>query len=185
MGRSKAKFIVLALVVLALAWGIFSHRLRIETWLWHMRHGNAVNVGNFVIPVPANWYVQDEGNGGKLLVRIDTSDQTPYKRLKAHAGMLLLPERPLSDLELGRMTSLDTASMKRNGADTVLQRTFSPDGGSISCVGGEKLGSMGIYDIEPTSWSCKSPAGLWVMVTATDPDMAQVWEIVSGIRKKS
>ncbi len=64
MERPRVRSIVLVLAVLAGAWGAHGHRVRIEAWLWHLRHGTAINVGNCVVPVPANWYVESQEDGG-------------------------------------------------------------------------------------------------------------------------
>lgn len=185
MERPRVRSIVLALVVLAAAWGAYGHCVRIEAWLWHLRHGTSINVGNHVVPVPANWYVESQEGGGQLLVRIDTSDQMPSKKLKAHASILLFPENPLNDLDLARLTSLDLMSLKKDGVEPVLRRTFNAGGGTISCAGGDEPRSRGMYDVDPLRWHCKSSTGLWITVGSTDADLGQVWEIVSGIRKKS
>jgi hypothetical protein len=185
MNRMRVQSILLALAVVAAAWGAYTHRLRIETWIWHFRHGNTLDVGDVVVPVPANWHVETLGKTEELLVRVDTADQTPYRRLKAHSSISLLVEKPLNDQDLNRLTSLELAFMKQHAADSISQRTFNVDGGTIVCIGGDKPGSMGIYDNEPARWSCKSSVGLQMTLTSTDSDAEQVWEILSGIRKKS
>jgi hypothetical protein len=58
------------------------------------------------------------------------------------------------------------------------------DGETITCLS-VKSESTRIYDIEPVNWNCKLPGGLQMIVGSTEPDMKQVWDIVSGIRKKS
>jgi len=181
----KIRFVLLALVVFLGTWVAYAHRIRITAWVWHLRHGTAMNVGNYTIPVPKNWYVESQPEEGELLVKMDTADRTPYKRLKAHASILLLPEAPLKDEDLHRLLSIDTDFLKQHGVEQILQRTFNVDSGTISCVGGDKPSSMGVYDVEPISWRCKSSGGLEIMIGSTDSDMTQVWEILSGIRKKS
>ncbi len=185
MNRTKIGFLVLALVILAGIFTGYAYNIRVASWVWHLRHGMAMNVGNYTVPVPANWYVKSQPGGDQLLVRIDTADRTPPQRLKAHATILLLLEAPLTDQDLHRLLSLDIELLKQHGVEPVLQRTFKIDSGTISCVGGDKLGSNGVFDIEPVSWRCASPGGLQIMIGSTDSDVGQVWEIVSGIRKKS
>ncbi len=129
--------------------------------------------------------MESQEDGGQLLVRIDTSDQTPSKKLRAHASILLFPENPLNDLDLARLTSLDLMSLKKGGVDPVLRRTFIAGGGTISCAGGDEPSSRRMYDVDPQRWHCKSSSGLQITVGSTNADMGQVWEIVSGIRKKS
>jgi hypothetical protein len=180
--RSTVVKFFLVLIVLVVAWQAYRYRVRAETWIWHLRHGEALTVGDYVVPVPVNWYVENEGNEGYLLFRLDTDDHTPYKRLKQHASIVLFSERPMKDEDMNRLLSLDGAYLKKQG---VVQRTFSVRDGTIDCVGGDRPGPTGIYDIEPISWHCRSTGGLDLGIGATDPDMKQVWEIVSRIRKKS
>src|SRR5260370_10960621 len=74
------------------------------------------------------------------------------------------------------------ASQKGAGRESVLQRTFSLNGDTLLCVGGKKIDSGGILDVEPVGWNCRSDGGLGLTILATDPDMNQVWAIVSAIR---
>jgi hypothetical protein len=53
------------------------------------------------------------------------------------------------------------------------------------CTGGRKIDSNGIPDIDPEGWTCRSDGGLEMTIVATEPDMKQVWQIVSGIRQSS
>jgi hypothetical protein len=184
MKRSAMKLIIV-LLVLTGAWGIYRHLKSVEVWFWHVRHDDAVDVGGFAVPVPANWYGEKLGIADELLIRIDTNDRTPTKRLKSFASMSVRLEKPVSKRDLDRLLSLELDSMKEHTSEPILQRTFNVDGGSISCIGGNKPSSMGIFDTDPVSWSCKSSMGLQMTLIATESDIEQVWGIISGIRKKS
>src|SRR5467141_1201563 len=105
-------------------WSAYAHRVCTAAWFWHLTHGTALSVGNYIVPVPSNWYVESQSGEGQLLVRIDTADPTPYKWLKSHASILLLPEASLRDQDLHRLLSLDTDFLKQHGVEPILQRTF-------------------------------------------------------------
>ena len=105
MNRTKIGFLVVALVILAGILTGYAYHIRLASWVWHLRHGTAMNVGNYTVPVPANWYVQSQMAGDQLLIRVDTADRTPPQRLKAHATILLLLEAPLTDQDLQRLLS--------------------------------------------------------------------------------
>ncbi len=188
MNAARARWIVLALIVLAAMWGVYRYRVRIEACAWHLRHGTHLVIGNYIVPVPANWYVENEGNGGQLLFRLDTDDHTPYRNLKWHSSILILPERPMNDQGLSRLVSLDEDFLKKQGVNPILERTFDVGNEAIHCMGGGRLPSPSnmpdIFDAAPISWQCKSTVGLDLVVIGTDSDIKQVWEIVSGIRKK-
>ncbi len=85
---------------------------------------------------------------------------------------------------LNRVSSLKADWLKKRGDDPDSQRTLDLDGDSLLCTGGKKVNSGGIPDLEPVGWHCKSTGGLEVVILATDPDMKQVWDIVSGIRRR-
>jgi len=183
MNRLKISATV-AVVAIAVVGIIWARRVQIETWAWHYRHGMSVAVGSYVIPVPANWFVENLDNGDKMLVRLDTDDKSSTRRLKAHAGILLLLGKPLTARDVDFLKSVEITALRKQGIEVASQRTFSVDGETISCLN-TKSDSTGAYDVEPAHWNCRSPGGLQVIVGSTEPDMKQVWEILSGVRKKS
>ena len=174
----------LALVVVAAIYLAYDFRAPIEARIWHLRHGTVTTVGNYSVPVPASWYVEDWGDGQQILMNLHTNDQTPLKRMKTHASIVLWPGTPVPIESLNRLTSLNADWLRKRGAEPDLQRTFNLDGDILLCTGGKKLDSGRIPDFEPTGWHCKLPEGLEVLIVATDPDLKQVWDIVSGIRRK-
>ncbi len=184
MTRWWARSTILFVAALVI-WVGYSRRILISAWIWHLQHGTSLVVGNYVVPVPKNWYVQDWGSENQLLVRLDTDERTRLSRLKAHAGVSLAEEPTLTnDQTISSRMSLAMDSLKREGVNPVMQRTFDIGNGRIVCAGGYKPKSPGIYDLDPVAWSC-STHGLELRVVATEPDMEQVWNIVSGIRKRS
>jgi hypothetical protein len=179
----KLRLIIFTIVAVAVLWIVYAQRIHIEAWAWHRRHGTSITVGSYVVPVPSNWYVESLDNGSQMLVRLDTDDNSSTKRVKAHAGILLLLGRPLTTRDLDLLRSIDIASSRKQGSEPV-QRALTVDGEMFSCLN-TKLDSTGTYDVEPVHWNCKSLGGLQMIVGSTEPDMKQVWEIVSGVRKKS
>ena len=183
--KPRSKLVLSATLVLVIAWTAYHYRLSIKAWGWHLRHGTTIMVNGYVVPVPKNWYVEDQGNGDQLLVRLDTDDRTPYKRLKAHTSILLLREKPVKG-DLDSWMSLERNSLKQRGVESISDRTFNTNGEALTCLGGDQPGGQkGLYDLDPISWRCKSPGGLEIMVNVTEPDLNQAWNILSHIRKKS
>ncbi|MFZ0320178.1 MAG: hypothetical protein WAL56_13730 [Candidatus Sulfotelmatobacter sp.] len=183
MSRARVKLGGLLVAIVVGISALYVFRVPLRTWIWHFRHGTSLTIGDYIVPVPANWGVEGFGDSDQALVRLDTDDQTARKKLKAHAGITLHLSQ-IKDHDLSLAASLDRDSLKKKGVEPILQRDLKIDGGAIFCVGGEDLGSSGVYDIEPLSWICRSPGGLEIMWSASEPDAKQVWEIVSGIRKK-
>jgi hypothetical protein len=185
MNRSTLRSIVLTLLIVGAIYLAYRYRIPIEARFWHLRHGTATTVGNYSVPVPASWYVEYLDDGDQLLVNLHTDDQTPLKRIKTHAVISINTASPVPIEALNRVTVLLTDLSRRKGQEPDLQRTFNVDGDTLLCMGGRRLDSGGIPDIEPVAWNCRLPGGLEVRTVATDPDMKQVWEIVSGIRRKA
>ena len=181
----KKKMLVISLIIFVGALIAYEFRIYIATRIWHMRHGTSLTIGNYTGPIPMNWYVQDIDGVGPLLYRLDTDDHTPTKRLKAHASISLLEmSMQNNDRALAIKRSLDVGAIKKY-SESVLQHTFTlNDGTDIQCVGAYTPGSNGILDVDPGGWTCSS-LGLDIQILATEPDMNQVWEIISGIRKKT
>lgn len=182
MIRVNYRLTVLAIVVMIAGWAIHHHWVRVRSVAWHLRHGRALQMEEYVFPVPWNWYPQDTGNGKRVLARLDTDDRTPPKRMKAHASIVLLPKKTNQDVDLQLSKLLDI--LKKGGVDTVLQQTVNVSGDVISCIGGHKFHSYGLYDIDPVTWYCKSLGGLDMTLTATDVDLKEAWEIISQIQRK-
>src|ERR1051325_11519110 len=170
---------VLAISLILMAWCIADKfRIYIATGIWHMRHGISLSIGNYSVPVPGNWYVEDMDGVGQQLIRMDSDDHTHTQKLNAS---ILVQERYSvmnNDRALAIEKSLNVELIKKHG-EPVLERTFNlNDGVVVQCVGAYTLESNGILDIEPAGWTCSS-RGLDIRILASEPDMNQVWEIIS------
>jgi hypothetical protein len=143
-------------------------------------------VGSYIVPVPANWYVEDVGGGTQLLFRLDTSDHSPRKRIKVHSGILVyVSPRAMTDQFLAFLLSREKEDMEKRGIHP-MDRTLNLEGESLPCIGVPLPQTPeASFDIEPISWTCKSPGGLEVTIQASEPDLDEAWEIASRIRKKS
>jgi hypothetical protein len=127
--------------------------------MWHVRHGTAVTIGNYIVPVPRNWYVENHGQAGQLLVRLDTDDLTPTKRLKAPAAMLFSRSMPISDKNLSLRLSLNIDLLKKQGVESILQRTFNLNDGEVVLCSGDTSQAATVF------WMSNQPRG-----SATHPD---------------
>jgi hypothetical protein len=109
-------------VVLVLLWAGYGYHVYIASWIWHLRHDSVV-VDNHIVLVPKNWYVEDEGSAGQFLVRLDTDDKSPVKRVKAHAYMSVsqLPRSINTNQALRYVVSLEMDAVKKQGVNPILQ----------------------------------------------------------------
>ena len=96
---------------------------RIEAYVWHLRHGNSIDIGQYRVPVPKQWYVW------------------PMERNSLETGVIM------TDLNSGDVISVDTNGltlsawsdlMKRSLASKTLkatgQRSFSIRGEKFLCI---------------------------------------------------
>jgi hypothetical protein len=187
--RSTVVNLIVVLIVLAIAWQAYRYRIRIETWIWHARHGPALTVGNYVFPVWANWYVKNVGEGNFLLGRLDTEDHTPLKKLKQNASIMFSSRIPVKEEGLKRVLAVQADFLKKQGVDPIQQKNFSMGDETIYCTGAEWMPSPpdipDVFDVQPVAWTCMSPGGLDLGVIGIEPDLQQSWEIVGHIHKKS
>jgi hypothetical protein len=184
MTRTKLGPIIISIAAILIVWAIYSYRINIEAWAWHRQHGAFITVGRYVVPVPPNWFAENMDNGNHVLTRLDTDDRSSAKQLKSHAGILLLLDKPLTEKEIDILMSAELASLRKQGIGQTSQRTFAVDGEMISCIN-TRSEDPGLYDVKPMHWACRFPSGLQVIVGSTEPDMRQVWEVISGIHRKS
>lgn len=175
--------VVMMLVVIAITALVWLNHVRLGAWVWHLRH-NTVSVGGYIVPVPKNWYPQAEDETSYLLARLDTDDTSETKRVKAHAGIVIMTtKRATSDDDVNRMAVLEASLLQKRGVHNVTTRNVTLGPETLVCGGGDLLGG-GIVDAEPESWRCNASGGLQMSITATEADMRQVWQIVSAIRKE-
>ena len=184
MNRRQLSLVLFSVLMLAAGILVFRNRIRIETAFWHYRHGSQMTIGSYVVPVPKNWHVEEQGNNMGLLFRLDTENHTPTMRPEAHARILIFPQRPIAEADLDRVISLVMADTAKHGQEAVSKRTVNIEGQMISCYGGTGLKVPAQYDMHLITWTCMSSGGLNLSIMSTDPDFNQVWSIVSHIRRK-
>jgi hypothetical protein len=190
--RSTVVRLVIYLILPASACLALAYRVRIETWIWHLRHGQSDVFAKYVVPVPTNWYVEEGDGYMHTLTRLDTEDRTGDpkrdRKRRFHAIITLSTHVAFKPGQLDFMNSARSSMLKKQGIEPVV-RTFDLDGETMSCVGGGKVAQMlkspTFYESDPNAWDCWSSGWLEVSIMATDADMDDVWKIVSQIRKKS
>lgn len=187
MKTLRAKFIVPVLVLLLAGFTAYSYRVYISAWAWHVRHGTSTTLGHYVVPIPRNWYLLDDGNGALQLVRLDTDDRSPRKRIKGGSAILVSISGVTTTVEnLKSVLSRQKELMEKNGTGSTLERTLDLTGETLFCLGDtQSLNRGGIFDLDLVAWHCSSPSGLQVTIEATEPDLDQAWSIVSRIRQQS
>ena len=175
---------VLALALLG--WGAYAYRYGIAAWRWHSAHGDVLQLGDYRLSVPQNWYVEDESSTKQVLIRLDPRawhDAAFANHLRFTAvinATLRSAEWPKDKFE-GEM-KLQADSLKRRGIEPQV-RDVDLEGEPLHCLGGQKLSATGSsgYESDPSVWRCWSAGRLQLDITAVDPQMPEVWSILSHI----
>ena len=183
MKLSRIQLVILLIVCVAIIVPLWRERIRIAVWYWHLRH-STITVNGYVVPVPKNWYADKESDNNYLLMRLDTSDTAPIKRMKVHAVIGIEADKlPRTQSDVQRTAEMQTSWLKQHGVRNVTWSMKVGDG-TLVCIGRGSLYGGGFIDMDPETWACQAPSGLQMQIVATPPDMKQIWEILSGIRRQ-
>ena len=138
-------------VILAIGAGVlicfyYIPKHRIEAYFWHLRHGHTIDVGQYRVPVPQQWYVERISENDAMLINLTTGDSI----LALTNG---LPKPTLSAWSnLTRRSANET--MKPTG-----QRDFRISGESFLCIEQDfRTKTMHLYPIQ-----CRSDGGFEVI----------------------
>lgn len=184
MSKRKLTGILLGVAIVLAGWTGYRERLRITAWVWHVRHGGVLRFGDYLVPVPANWYVNDYGPGNEILIRQDYAKVNSSNGPHLPASISLMEEPPLKDISYWE--SFVTSSFKRNGTETVARRQISLDGQTLVCLGGNALpAAEGKKIPAEVSWDCRSSGSLEILIRGQEDDLSQAWDIISRIRNES
>jgi hypothetical protein len=119
-----------ALLVLASYLPIY----RIEAWLWHWKHGNSIQVGEFTIPVPNEWSVRRvDVNGGTQMVHLaNTKGPEPF-----WGTITITAESWRRDVVLTDFAASRRRMMERLGIHVTETRQLIINGVAGVCIDGE------------------------------------------------
>jgi hypothetical protein len=180
--RNLIQVLLVFAIVLA-AWVGYGEHVRITAWVWHVRHGGVLRFGDYLVPVPANWYVNDDGSGGQVLIRLDQAKELSNDTPHIPATISLLEDSPLKDLNYWE--SFLTSVYEKRGTDPVLHREIDLEGETFKCVGGNALPASEVKKFPipiGVSWDCRSSGSMEILIRGQEDDLSQAWGIVSHIR---
>jgi hypothetical protein len=139
--------------------------------------------GDYLVPVPANWYVNEIDSGGQILIRLDRAKELSNDTPHIPATISLLEESPLKDLNYWE--SFLTSVYEKRGTDPVLHREIDLEGETFKCVGGNALPASEVKKFPipiGVSWDCRSSGSIEILIRGQEDDLSQAWDIVSHIR---
>lgn len=174
--------VVAVLLVASVVWIAYNQRTQIGAWFWQIRNHGVLTFGSYLVPVPDNWYVTDSGPGDQVLVQFRTGRRVSKSVLRLPATINLLDAPPPRNI--GDWISLESSTLPEGHKERtpVSRRDFNLGDERMSCLGGEALPRYPGSQETPIAWHCRSSGRLEVLITATEPDMNQIWDIVSRIR---
>ena len=180
----KRGFRISLIVAVVLIVGYFAYvtRFQIEAKAWHWRHGYSIIVGDYEVPVPDHWLVQDFDNPN-LIDLIDT-------RVRREAGPLSkvsvvtvdADARPMPDLSFWE--SFRRQSLEQRGI-AVEEMTLRLGDERMTCLGGEELREiLHVPSVTAVSLECRSLGRLSLRFLGPRTGLQDFNSIASQIHKR-
>ena len=110
--KRTLRMMFIVIVIVMVAYLIYGKRFQIEAKLWHWRHGYSTSVGEYDVPVPDQWLVENY-NSLQTIDLINTHVERNAGPLEtvSMAGVNYLPQ-PVRDLDVWE--SLKRQSLERD-----------------------------------------------------------------------
>ena len=183
MGKlKKLAVIIIAFGILSFCiYFVYRERFQIASRIWQIRHRGLMSFAGYSIPVPSNWYVQNEDGESVGMLRFDYSPLPTDAGIHPRAKITFMNEPPIVDIE--KWTSLASAPFKKIDAEPAKRSIITADGETFSCVGGNMPPPPVESFPRMVGWSCRSSGNLEILFTGTEADINESWDILSRIRR--
>jgi hypothetical protein len=182
--RSKRLLFAAVLVgifLLGARWA-YRSRLRIEAKAWHWRHGHAVIVAAYEVPVPDGWLVENSDPREGFALLIDTRVKGTSDPL-ANVNYILIVSEHHSQVNLDFWKSQSEQSLKQKGIGDIREEMLQTKDESVSCVGGQFNLVTGVRSAA-TSMQCMSAGGLFMTFTGNEEGLPEIFNIISQMRRR-
>jgi hypothetical protein len=160
---------------------------RTQAWWWHLHHGDHATYDNYLIPVPKNWVVEPPMGDSMILDRLFPLGPVRRQGNGLGASIRIKRQPPIHDVD--DWATADIAAWKRLGYESYLMRTLDLNGEKAVCVDAKKSVGSGLREF---GWICRArEIGVnldsWrvLQLKGSDDDLQEMWDIVSGIRRKN
>lgn len=169
-----------ALLCLAAGYWMFSARHRIAARVWHWRHGYFATVGNYTVPVPAEWNVVVDDD--RMLVLSDTVGGGVITMSSSYRSLRI---STLS--QLGTWREIAEDEFRKEGVQTQTH-SFQISGDSGLCVGGDRIRQLlspgsGPSNTGTVAVQCACVGALSFEFFGRQADLPKFYGIVDEIRK--
>jgi hypothetical protein len=151
---------------------------RIEAWVWHWKHGNSVQVGEFTVPVPNEWGVQRLESGPTQQIElVNTKGGKPFW------ATVTITEEPSwrRNIVLADVSSSRQRMMKNLGIHVTDTRQLVINGVAGFCLDGETA----MMGTPVRNISCYLGTSLSVEYFGSPLKAPSFYSILDGISKAS
>jgi hypothetical protein len=148
---------------------------RIEAWLWHWKHGNNMQAGEFRVPVPNEWLVRHSETGmTREMELLNTAGGRPF-----WATITISEEQPPRNIALADFASSRRRMMESLGIHVTSTRQLKVDGVAGFCLDGETaMAGRPVRNI-----SCRLGANLSMEYIGSSLKAPSFYAILDGMAK--
>jgi hypothetical protein len=174
---------VLSVLIVVCAYFAWIRRFKIEALIWHWRNGYSTRLGEYEIPVPAEWLVERYDEAG-FVELINTRPDRKAGALAHVSGVtvIVLPW-PIGDLDKWQVHKRE--DLEQEGLTDIEEKMLQFDGDRFACSGGYELRHItGIPSVGAVSMECVSSGRLKLMFLGPASGLDDFYTIAGNIRKR-
>jgi hypothetical protein len=174
---------VIGILIIACGYFGWRSRFKIEALIWHWRNGYSTTLGEYKIPVPADWLVERYDDGAF----IDLIKTRPDRKAGALARFsnITVREAPMPGTDVATWEAHKRGDLEREGLTDIQEKMLQIDGEHFVCLGGYELSRItGIPDIAAVTMECSSAGRLKLMFLGPPSGLDDFYTIASNIHKR-
>lgn len=181
--KATATVLVAAILVFVGGWFGYSRRFQIAAKIWHWRHGYFTRVGDYVVPVPEHWLVEEVTF--ETVELVDTSARGPRKDPLWGINVIMVGcVRTTGTPNLDFWKTYRQQQMERHGARYIEERTLHVADNTVVCLGGHQFRDEMHFPSSIVSVECASTSTLQLMFVGQQSNLEDFYTLVSQIRKQ-
>lgn len=179
---------ILFLIVIVLAYLAYAKRGQLKAKIWHWRHGYSARMGNYDVPVPEHWLLNQDPEAFTL---VNTDPTLPRQDGRFHTTAVVTLfqfHNPVGASQLQFWLTLERQRLEREGVKSTEEKRLSFDDEAMICIGGSELSAMmrdekAFPDTSAVSLGCMSEQGLNIRFLGEPSDVQPFYTFVSQIRR--
>lgn len=182
LSRIVVRRVVIALIIVLLAYIGYSKRLQISARIWHWKYGYSAQVGNYNVPVPDNWLVLSQGQSDLTLTYVSRKQSLPSAF--PVAPMITISSLPVAVANLDFWKSRQQGLLETDKVRQVEQRTLMVGDEKVICIGGSV--ARDVFQVPQSdliSLECRSSGTLDVMFSGSQSEVQRFYDILGEIHR--